>query len=232
MFTVVAFEPGTEFSPETWYTIRPVAIVAQPEAGAFTLGGLPPGTNYDLHLVVIDETDGEIESGTILDSVLDVPTGATGVSLNYSTQGETVGGRVRNVRQEPLLGAQILLADPVSGDFAGFADAGANGEYVFYNIPAGTYTVIAIHGKYLNAATMIQVIDGQTAQADTIILPFLGEKEGADLNGDGIVDSNFDRQGNVDLADFSKVADNWYRQAIWKTGTERFNLVGHWTDGR
>jgi hypothetical protein len=232
VFTVVAFEPGTVFSPDTWYTIRPVAAVNQPDAGPFTLAGLPPGTNYDIYLVSIDETDDEVESGTILDSELNVSIGTTDVSVDYTTEGGAVTGQVRSMRQKPLYGVQIMLADTGTGDFAGFADTDANGTYTFYNIPAGTYTVIAMHGKYQNASTAVAAADGQVAQADTLILPYLGEKEGADLDGDGVIGigdaailadqwllpgstANFDLTGVVDLGDFSKLLENWGGEAIW-----------------
>ena len=60
-----------------------------------------------------------------------------------------------------------------------------------------------------------------------------GEKEAADLNGNGFVDTddlsrfsnqwlesgvleaNFDQQGNVDFIDWAILAENWLFKAIW-----------------
>ncbi|MCJ7655524.1 MAG: dockerin type I domain-containing protein, partial [Dehalococcoidia bacterium] len=71
------------------------------------------------------------------------------------------------------------------------------------------------------------------ASANNIVMSFVGEKEGADLNGDGFVnildlskfadqwlqagslEADFNQDSTVDFADLSRVAESWRWQAIW-----------------
>lgn len=232
----MALKAGTVVDADTWYTISPVSEAELDGPGPFTISALPPG-NYDVHLIAEYETPDEIESIAGRDSMFNVPVGTTGIDLTYDSQGSTVTGQVVNSNAQPVMGATVLFNDLATGAF-GFAYTDNHGEYTVYNMSGGTYTAAALHSKYLDASTTVQVVDGETAYVDIIITPFSGEKEGADLNGDGIidvsdmavfagqwlnsgpVDSNFDQQGNVDLADFSRVADNWYWQAIWRAETQ------------
>lgn len=79
----------------------------------------------------------------------------------------------------------------------------------------------------------MEVVDGVPTDVGTIVMPFSGEKEGSDLNGNGIVnmvdyaefanqwrqsgpsEANFNQDGEVGFADLRRVAENWLWQAIW-----------------
>jgi hypothetical protein len=231
-FTVVAFEAGTVFNdPNTWYTIRSIAEAEMENAGPFSLNKLPPDVNYDIYLCVYSETPDGIESIAVRDSALNVPAGATGVKLEYGSQGSAVRGTVNNTDGKPVLGADVILLG--SRGFGGFGDADCNGEYVIYNVPAGTYTATAVHSEYLNTSTTVEVVEGIPVNVNAIIMPFAGEKEGPDLNGDGVVDmldvaefcgtwlesgpseSNFNQDSSVDFDDWARLAENWMSRAIW-----------------
>ncbi len=72
-----------------------------------------------------------------------------------------------------------------------------------------------------------------SAHVDTIVMPFSGDKEGADLNGNGIVnmfdfakfgsewrqsgslDADFDQNGEVGASDLARLVENWLWRAIW-----------------
>jgi hypothetical protein len=159
--------------------------------------------------------------------------GTTGIKLVYSSQGGTVTGNVKNTNDRPVLGADVLLSDS-SGRFEGVQSAtDCNGEYVIYNVPAGTYTVTAVHSRYLSASTTAQVVEGATVDVDTIIMPFKGKKEGPDLNGDGVIDmldvaefsqvwlqsgsldADFNQDGIVNFNDWARIAENYLFIAIW-----------------
>jgi len=132
------------------------------------------------------------------------------------------------------LGATVLLTVSSTGNFAGFADTDPNGDYIIYNVPAGTYTATAVHSKYLNTSKTVQVVNGVPADVSTIVMPFAGEKDGADLNGDGLVnmfdftelanqwlrpgslEADFTKDNLVDFADLTRIAENWLWQAIWR----------------
>ena len=233
-FIIVAFEIGTVIDPNTWYTIQPISETDLQQAGPFTITSLPQGVNYDVHLLVMSNTPDEIESCALRDSVLNVPVGTTGINLNYTSQGSTVTGKVTNTRGNPVLGATVLLTVSSTGNFAGFADTDPNGDYIIYNVPAGTYTATAVHSKYLNTSKTVQVVNGVPADVSTIVMPFAGEKDGADLNGDGLVnmfdftelanqwlrpgslEADFTKDNLVDFADLTRIAENWLWQAIWR----------------
>jgi len=233
-FMIVAFETGTVIDPNTLYPIRTISETDLEQAGPFTITKLPPGINYDVYLLVMSETPDEIESLALRDSALNVPVGTTGINLNYTSQGSTVTGKVTNTRGNPVLGATVLLTVSSTGNFAGFANVDANGDYIIYNVPAGTYTATAIHSKYLNTSETVHVANGVPANVSTIIMPFAGEKDGADLNGDGQVnmsdfaefanqwlwsgslEADFTKDNLVDFADLTRIAENWLWQAIWR----------------
>jgi hypothetical protein len=143
-----------------------------------------------------------------------------------------VTGTVKNTNDRPVLGAAVLLSDS-SNDFGGFGMTDCNGQYIIYNVPAGTYTATALHSKYLPTSTTVEVIEGVTTDVNTVIMPFAGEKEGADLNGDGIIDmldvaefsgmwlesglseADFNQDSKVNFNDWKRMAENWQNKAIW-----------------
>jgi hypothetical protein len=230
-FVVLAFQAGTVLNdPNAWYTVQPVVVTGMENASPFSLSKLPPGVNYDIYLCVDNQAD--IESIAVRDSALNVAVGTTGIILDYNSQGSTVRGALKNADDRPVLGATVLLSDS-SGGFAGFGDADCNGEYVIYNVPAGTYTATAVHSKYLPISTTVEVVEGVPADVNTIIMPFRGEKEGPDLNGDGNVDmidvaefaeqwlnsgtseSDFNQDNKVNFSDWVRIAENWMSRAIW-----------------
>jgi hypothetical protein len=234
-FVIVAFEAGTIIDPSTWYTTEgPICQTELQHAGPFTITSLPQGVNYDVHLLVMSNTPDQIQSCALTDSVLNVPVGTTAINLYYHSQGSTVTGKATNARGDPVLGAIVLLNDSTTGDFAGFADTDFNGEYIIPNVPAGTYTATGVHSKYLSTSTTtVQIVDGIPANVSTIVVPFAGEKDGADLNGDGLVnmfdftelanqwlrsgslEADFTEDNLVDSADLTRMAENWLSNAIW-----------------
>jgi len=230
---VVAFEAGTIIDVNSWYTIEPLRTAELSVAGPFAITALPPDANYDVYLVEEIETLDGIESISGLDSVFNIPVGTTGINLDYNSEWSTVSGKVINTNGQAVLGGTVLLNDPCTAAFAGFGRTDPNGEYVIYNVPAGTYNVAAVHSKYLNASITVKVVDGVPTDVDTIVMSFSGEKEGANLTGDGIVnmvdyakfanqwsqsgslEANFNQDGSVDFIDLTRVAENWLWQAIW-----------------
>jgi hypothetical protein len=231
-FVVLSFRAGTTFDgPDALHTVQPVSTTGMGDAGPFSLNKLPPDANYDIYFCV-DNQIADIESLAVRDSALNVPAGATGIILDYNSQGSTVGGSVKNTDDRPVLGAVVVLLDS-SGGFVGFADTDCAGDYVIYNVPAGTYTVVAGHSKYLFASTTAQVAEGATVDVNTLTMPFAGEKEGPDLNGDGVVnmldiaefcgmwlengpsEGNFNQDSRVNFDDWTWLAENWMSRAIW-----------------
>jgi len=230
-FLVIAFEAGTPIDdPNAWYIIGP-AIAEMKNAGPFSLNKLPPDVNYDIYLLVDNQTP-DLESFAVRDSALNVSIGTTNINLEYNSQGSMVRGSVKNADGKPVLGAEALLADS-SNSFRGFGNTDCNGQYIIYNVPAGTYTVTAERSKYLNTSTTVAVVDGISADVNTIIMPFAGEKEGADLNGDGEIDmldvlefsntwlqsgsseADFNQDSRVNFKDWVRMAENWQSKAIW-----------------
>ncbi|GAG27145.1 unnamed protein product, partial [marine sediment metagenome] len=140
-FIVIALEAETVVDCNTWYTIWPISVAGLGQAGPFAITALPPDANYDVHLCVMSETAEGIESLVVRDSVFDVPVGTTSIALNYNSTGSTITGSVENTDANAVLGASVLLTDSDTGSFTGFGDTDPNGEYVIYNVPAGTYTV-------------------------------------------------------------------------------------------
>ena len=232
-FIIVAFESGTAIDANTWYTIDPIGECELAQAGPFTIRALPPGVNYDIYLCVTSETPDEIMSLAIRDFGINIAVGTTGINLDYNSEGSTVSGKVINTYGRAVIGVTVLFNDPCTGVLAGFGEADPNGEYIIYNFVAGTYTATAVHSKYADASATVEVVDGVPADVGTIVMPFAGEKEGADLNGNGFVnmvdyaefanqwrqsgpsEANFNQDGEVGFADLSRVAENWLWQAIW-----------------
>jgi len=232
-FLVVAFEAGTVIDANTLATIVPVSEPQSSEAGPFVISALPPDANYDIYLVVESETTDEMESIAVRDYVFDVAVGASGINLNYDSEGGTVGGSVINVDGAGVLGAEVVLTESATGGFAGFGDVDSNGVYTVHNVPAGTYIATATHSKYLNVSRTIQVSDGMTTNVPDIIMPFSGEKEVANLNGDGIVnmldfaefanqwlesgllEADFTQDGKVDTDDLLRLTESWLWRPIW-----------------
>ncbi len=242
-FVVVAFEAGTDLSVDTIHYIWPVSVTDLENAGEYTVDALPDGS-YDIYLVVVNETRDDVFFATVRDEVLDVPLGTENVDLDYSSAGGTIVGKVKSVDGRLVIGSHLILSNSTTHAFAGFADVDASGGYALYNVPAGQYTLTATHSMYQNASTTVQVVEGESAHAGVIIMPFAGEKEGADLNGDGLIDTgdllafagqwlqdgmldaNFDRQGNVDLSDFVRLAGLWQWEAIWLNSAQTWVSVG------
>jgi hypothetical protein len=174
-FIIAAFETGTVFDPNTWHTIWPIRKTGLHKAGPFTITSLPPDVNYDVFLFVESDTLDEIGSVTVRDSVLNVPAGTTGINLYYNSQGSTVTGKVLDTNSQPVFGAIVLFFDLATGDFAGLADVDYKGNYIIYNVPAGTYTITAIHSKCLNTPPMEQEVDGELVNVSTIVITCTGE---------------------------------------------------------
>jgi hypothetical protein len=232
-FEIVVFKAGTTLEdPNAWYTFQPIDTWNMENAGPFSLHKLPPDANYDVYLCVDNYYDVDIEWLAVQDAALNVAVGTNDIKLEYRSEGSTVNGNVKNTDDRPVLGATVLLSDSF-GRFRGYSDVNSNGQYIIYNVPAGTYTATAVHSKYLNTSTTVNVVDGIPVDVNTIIMPFAGEKEGADLNGDGNVDmadvaefaqqwldsggceADFNQDNKVDFSDWARMAENWLGKAIW-----------------
>ncbi|MHB0947028.1 MAG: carboxypeptidase regulatory-like domain-containing protein [Sedimentisphaerales bacterium] len=232
VFTVMAFEAGTAITPNNWPTFWNVGIVDMEQAGPFIITALPPDVNYDIYLCAYNQSP-DVESVAVQDIVLNVAGGTGSINLEYNSEGSTVRGTVNNTDGLPILGAAVLLSD-LSNRFRGFSDVNSNGEYVIYNVPVGTYTATAVHSKYVNTSTTVEVAaNGTTVDADDIVVPFEGGKEGPDLNGNGVIDlfdiaefssqwldagtneANFNHDDTVNFLDWLPLANNWLWKAIW-----------------
>jgi hypothetical protein len=231
-YEIHAFKAGTNISDENSYYIdTSAAYVGIPNAGAFLFNNLPPDVNYDIYLMAYTELPDGRDSQTIRDIVFNVSPDTNNVYLEYNSAGNAITGCVKNINDAPVLGAAALLFDSL-GDFKGFCETDSNGLYTIYNVPAGDYTITAIHSKYANASTSVDV-NGIDANAGDIVMPFDGSKEGPDLNGNGVIDlfdvaelsnqwldagtneANFNQDGIVNFLDWLPIVDNWLWKAIW-----------------
>jgi hypothetical protein len=180
-FLVAAFKAGTVIDPNTFYKIETISDITLPRreperpTTPFTITKLPPGVNYDILLLVVSDPPDGIESAMVRDSVLDVPVGTNGINLNYNSEGSMVTGKVINATDEPVFGITVLLTNLATGDFSGLADVDCWGSYIIYNVPAGTYTITAIHSKCSNASETVQVVDGKPANVSDIVMTCTGE---------------------------------------------------------
>ena len=175
-FIIAAFEAGTVIDPNTFIITEAISNTRLQQAGGFTIAGLPLGFNYDILLIVSnEETISETHFFTVRDSQSDVSVGQSDLILNYNSQGGTVSGKVLDINNQPVLGAIVLISDLATGRFAGWADADYNGNYIFYNVPARTYTVTAIHSKCPNKSATVQVNEDDLPNVIDIIMPCIGE---------------------------------------------------------
>jgi hypothetical protein len=230
-FDIMAFKAGTMLNdPNVLYAFPLIAETEMENAGTFSLTNLPSDINYDIYLWAYNESS-DIESAAVRDSALNVPGGTTNVRLEYNSEGSTISGAVKNINGRPVLGAAILTDS--LGIFKGFSDIDSNGVYTIYNVPAGNYTITAVHSKYNNASTTVNVVEGIDVTASNIVMPFDGSKEGPDLNGNGVIDlfdiaefsrqwldagvseANFNHDGIVNFYDWLPLANNWLWKAIW-----------------
>ena len=242
-FMVYAFEAGTVIDVNTWATIQPINEGERlDDAGPFVLAPLPLGSDYDIWFCTRTEypLDSHIDSVVLQDRQPGIPLGTGNVNLYYGSEGGTVIGTVRTIDGRPVMGADVLLTAYDTGSFAAFAVSDCNGAYEIYNVRPGTYVATAVHSKYLNASTTVEVVDGVPAIVNTIIMPFAGEKEGPNLNGDGTVNlvdiasfssyygatgcnaqnnwcqgSDFNQDSTVDFMDLTRLAENWLWRAVW-----------------
>ena len=175
-FVIAAHAAGTLIDPNTIVITEAIGHTHLPQAGNFEIVGLPPGSNYDIRLCVsYEETVYETQSFTIRDSISDVPIGRPDLVLTYDSQGGTVTGKVLGTNNQPVLGVIVLLSDSATGDFAGWSNTDYNGNYILYNVPAGTYTVTAIHSQCPNKSATAQVKENDHPCVIDIIMPCMGE---------------------------------------------------------
>jgi hypothetical protein len=232
-FAVWAYKAGATLNdPNIWLcAIVPSSNIHLENAGAFSLNNLPPDVNYDIYLAIFSETPDGRQSLTIRDSALNTALDTNNVYLEYNSAGSAVRGYIKNINDAPVLGATALLFNSL-GDFQGFCETDTNGFYTVYNVPDGNYTITALHSKYANASTTVDV-NGADVNAPEIVMPFDGSKEGPDLNGNGVIDlfdiaelggqwldagineADFNQDGIVNFLDWLPLADNWLWKAIW-----------------
>ncbi|MHB9071780.1 MAG: MSCRAMM family protein [Sedimentisphaerales bacterium] len=232
-YEIHAFEAGTSLNdPNSYYVVTSAAYIGMQNEGAFSINNLPPDVNYDIYIMAYTEFPDGRDSQTIRDVVFNVSPDTSNVYLEYNSAGSTVSGCIKNINDAPVLGAAALLFDSL-GDFKGYCETDCNGLYTIYNVPVGDYTITAIHSKYANASTSVDVNDGIDANAGDIIMPFDGSKEGPDLNGNGIIDlfdiaelssqwldagtnkADFNQDTIVNFFDWLPIANNWLWKAIW-----------------
>ena len=228
-FFIIAVETGTVIDANSIYLLRDTGEDFLTEPGDYTIAGLPTDVNYDIYLLMAQPTDGDREAMVVYDVLYDIASGTTNADLVNSI-GTPVTGQIVNENSQPILGAVVVLNDQLTGAFAGFIDVNEQGGYSLENVPDGMYTIAAVHSRYLTASVVVQVTGGVPVNADTIVMSYAGQKEGPDLNGDGVVnmsdfakfagqwmqsgslDANFDQQGEVDFADLIQITENW----LWR----------------
>lgn len=231
-FFIIAVETATVVDANNIYLLRATGEDFLTEPGGYTIAGLPADINYDIYLLIAQPTDDDGEAMVVHDVLYDVAPGTTSADLVYLS-GASVTGQVVNENSMPTLGAVVVLNDQFTGAFAGFIDVNEQGEYTIENVPDGMYTVSAVHSRYVTTSVTVQVAGGMPVDADTIMMPYAGRKEGPDLNGDGLInmtdfsifagqwmqsgslDANFDQEGEVDLADLIRITENWLWHNIW-----------------
>lgn len=231
IFFIGVFETEAIVNSDTIYFISPITETVLFESGDFYIDSIPLGSQYDI-ISGIYTVQNEIFSLTVRDSVLNVSPGTSGINLNYNSPGSTVTGQLTNPNSVAIIGAYILLTQ-TDGTFAGVTISDSDGGYTFNNVAAGNYKVTIAHSKYVSEYTTIQVEEGIPKIADTIIAQTMNEKEGADLNGNGVVDlfdlvefssewlqsgstkSNFNEDFNVNFYDFVRIAESWLWEAMW-----------------
>jgi len=98
----------------------------------------PRGSTVQLILGMHSWND-ENEFFTLIDSIRDV-SGSGTYNYIYNNTGSTVDGYVTRNGQ-PVFWATVGLYREADNEFAGFARTDHNGNYVFYNVPDGTYRV-------------------------------------------------------------------------------------------
>lgn len=231
-YEIQAFKAGTNISDaNSYYIDSSAAYVGILNEGAFSINNLPPDVNYDIYLMAYTAFPDDRDSQTIRDVVFDVSPDTNNVYLEYNSAGSTVSGRIKNINDATVLGAAALLFNSL-GDFKGFCETDCNGLYTVYNVPDGNYTITAIHSKYADASTVIDVNDADV-NAPEIVIPFAGGKEGPDLNGNGVIDlfdiaefsghwldagvneANFNNDEFVNFYDWMPLANNWLWKAVW-----------------
>jgi len=231
-FFIIAVETATVIDANSIYLLRATGEDFLTEPGSYTIAGLPADVNYDIYLLIAQPTDGDGEAMVVHDVLYEITPGTTDADLVY-VLGASVAGQVVNENSMPILGAVVVLNDQITGAFAGFIDVNEQGGYTIENVPDGIYTVSAVHSRYVTTSVTVQVADNVPAGADTIVMPYAGQKEGPDLNGDGMInmtdfsifagqwmqsgslDANFDQQGKVDFADLIRITENWLWHNIW-----------------
>jgi hypothetical protein len=233
-FTIAAFEAGTVIGPDSMYTLFPVSETGLEQAGNYTVAALPSDCNYDVYLLVFSESDDDIESCSVRDGQLNISPGATAVDLYYTSEGGTITGTVENVDGNPVIGAYVVITKFAGGQFAGFTNTDGNGNYIIHNVEAGQYVVTASHSMYQNTSTaMVEVVDAAPLDVNTISMPFVGDKEAGNLNGDGIInmfdfaalaenwmqsgsyEADFDQSGMVEIGDIPRISETWLYRPIW-----------------
>ena len=124
---------------------------------------VPPGT-FDVVLFLENETQDGLESITGLGKQSVTVSEGEISNLSdfvFSAQGSPqVEGNVNDINGNPVLGAGVLITDS-SSNFAAFAETDENGQYVVYNLPAGSYDVQTGHPDYSDTpATSIVTSNG------------------------------------------------------------------------
>lgn len=231
-FQVVAFKSGTPLNADNFTSFRPTRITAPDGSGAFTLEALGPG-NYDIWLIANSETPEDNQTIIARDSVLNVPLSATGVDLQYPSQGGMITGSVENIDGNILAGSMVLLNETSTGIFGGFTEVKSDGTFTANNIEPGNYILAIVHKMYGRMNLPVTINEGDVTPVGMITVDFAGVQQGADLDGDGVVGvgdlysfaeqwidagsgGDLDGDGTVGLADISVLGQMWMMQAVWR----------------
>ena len=149
---------------------------------------VPPDHSYDLRLQLYREKEdcSKVNSIVVRGRKYTVQAGSSGENFDYLNKGATITGSI-TYDSLPVLMAKVLLWDGTS--LIGYSMTDQNGNYNFYNVPAGDYR---IYGVYNGKKTQEQMIcDLETNSEEIANLNFdkydlcLG-----DLDGDGDIDGS------------------------------------------
>jgi len=180
---IAVLEAGTLVTSETFAAVGAICDTTVSQTGEFIIPILPPG-NYDIYLTAEYWDEDDVGSFIVCDRIVNVPAGASGITLSADLSDGSLEGYVLNAAGRPVLAATVFIAD-ASGVFAGSAETGVGGAFSVENVGAGTYTLTAVHPKYVPMQRIVDIADGLVTTVDTFVLAFAGGKEASDLNGAG-----------------------------------------------
>ncbi|MGA1870038.1 MAG: right-handed parallel beta-helix repeat-containing protein [bacterium] len=173
-FDIWAVEAGTEITLDTIDTVVGVSEAVFEDSNSYRIL-VPPNTSYDIYFdSYIEGCDNE--TSTIRGKISSVSVGEPGDHIqiqdfSYDSEGSTIQGNVTS-GGEPILLATIMLFDN-NGNFKGLAQSNQHGEYSFFNVPAGSYNIVASAFGYLReeAGEVILTYPSEAVNIDFTLIP-------------------------------------------------------------